>query len=352
MRLLWIGQDAGESQAGDAIYDRRMISEIRRLGHDVEVVSPRRVGRLAEAIHLLRGLPYYRARYEEAGFRDRLRTIAADFDHVICSWEPFDRHAALLGRPVLPILHNLTSQALPAMFPGRRSARLLAAGAARWERRLFATPTISGVGLLGAGDLDHVRRVAPDLPTLYLPPGLPTAAPLSADAAVRAEIWISGSHGWWPKRRDAIAFAREAVAAGFDLPVVADDLPTEAAALLRAGPPPIVDGKTIRFGLVTDRFTAGHKLKIGHYLAHGAIVLGFVDLTADFRDLPDHELFVRRIADIPDLVATVRTFERMDSVDLAGRLERFRRAAAERLSWTGSAARLVDFVQRNIEHGA
>jgi hypothetical protein len=116
------------------------------------------------------------------------------------------------------------------------------------------------------------------------------------------EIVISGTYGWRPKRRDADLFAQNYAAIDIRLPARAGDLgihslSPEAIRLLQPLPlPSETDNQSaMRFGVIADRFQAGHKLKILAYLANNQIVLSCADISFDFDHLPDSNLFVRRI---------------------------------------------------------
>src|SRR5690349_21566862 len=118
MRIFWIGKEPTDGQAGDEVFDRKTIAACRALGHTVDLFHPARVSRGREIANLVAGLPHHRARFACSRSLAAIREQAATYDVVICSWEPFDILARDLTPPAILILHNVTSRALPNMFPG------------------------------------------------------------------------------------------------------------------------------------------------------------------------------------------------------------------------------------------
>ena len=152
---------------------------------------------------------------------------------------------------------------------------------------------------------------------------------------------LCGSYGWFPKRRDVIAFARDYAAVADRLPIVADGLPPGAAGLMPHVLASERAGSAIRFGVITDRFVAGHKLKTGYYLANNAIVLSFADVTEDFADIPDHDFFIRRISDAREIGRHVAAVAAEEPRHLRARLETFKQRCAETFSWQRVARSLL-----------
>lgn len=342
MRLLWIGKAAGSGAAGDEVYDRKIIAELERAGHCVERIAPVQVSRQRELRNMIRGVPYYRARYQSPDNLSRLREAARGYDAVICSWEPLDGLAFDLGVPVVPILHNVTSQSLVAMSPANPIARLLASGARAWERRAYGSGRFPAIAVLAEADAAQVRKVARGVPVIYAPPGLPLGPALVVDAAFRSEILISGTFDWRVKRRDILALATEWRELDAPLPVFADPMPVAAEAAFRPRPMADVDASVaIRLGVVPDRFSAGYKLKAGSYISANAVVVSFSDIYGDFAGLPDASLFVRHIKHARDIGPLAAEFAAMPADRLRQRFQAFRAAASERFSWTKSAARIA-----------
>jgi hypothetical protein len=93
--------------------------------------------------------------------------------------------------------------------------------------------------------------------------------------------------------------------------------------------------------LITDRFVAGHKLKIGYYLANNAIVLSFADVAEEFADIPDHEFFIRRIGDARHISRHVAAVSAEEPRHLCIRLATFKERCAEAFSWHRCARSLL-----------
>ncbi|MET3925019.1 hypothetical protein [Devosia sp. 2618] len=343
-RILWVGKAAESGEAGDEIYDRKMIAALRALGHSVSHVAPRRVSAVRELANLVRGVPHYRSRYQTRHNVDLVRQASRECEVAICSWEPFDMLACQLDCPTIPILHNVSSSALPAAFPNSLIAKALAGRAESWERLAYSSGRFHAIGVLSLADRDRLQQLAPHANVVHLPPGLPPVVPLAADAVFRSDIIVSGTYDWRPKRRDIIAFAREYAASGARWPVYADKLPNEAAVLLS---PRLLGALTadaaIRIGMVPDRFVAGHKLKVGSYIAANAIPLSMVDIWSELGEGPDDPL-VRRLSSISEIGNHVRALEAIPADTLRGRWLEFQAKTAEKFSWERSAASLSQLV--------
>lgn len=337
------GQALGSGQAGDEVYDREIVAALRHAGASVDRIAPERVSRAGAIAGLLAGVPHQRNWYASRRNVRRLRAAAEDADLVFCSWEPLDRLAAVIRRPVIPILHNITSRALPALYPGRPDARLLAWRAARWERQAYRSRHFPGIAVLARQDAEFVAGLPGAPPIFYAPPGMPRPVPLSDTATFRPEIVLSGTYDWAPKHRDILAFARDYARLPSVWPVHADALPGGAAALL--GPRPFAakdSGAGMRIGIIPDRFQAGHKLKTTFYLAHNALVLSYADVSADFAGLPDASFFIRRVWTASEIAGAMTELSAMEPAGLRARFEGFKAACAARFSWARSAATLLE----------
>lgn len=346
MRMLWVGKASEDGAAGDEVYDRKIISAIKARGVDVAQVSPERVSKAQEGFNLLAGGAYYRASYAAAANHRRLADASAHCDVAICSWEPFDALASRLSIPVIPILHNITSRSLPAMFPGHHVAGFLARRAGIWERRTYGSSgPFAAIAVLARADEAYVRTLRHDGGVLYAPPGLPPEMELDPHATFRPEIVISGTYDWRPKRRDVILFAQELAGLPAAPTVHAEALPDEAARLLAQKP---IDQRpdAIRLGLIPDRFKAGYKLKAGYYLANNCIVLSYADVRDDFASIPDAPFFVRKIDHARDIANHLREIEAVEPEMLRKRMKAFRNACASAFSWTASADVLLNAAQR------
>jgi glycosyltransferase involved in cell wall biosynthesis len=349
VRIFWIGQAPYDEGAGEEVVDRKLKAALGRLGHTIDTFSPRPVSRLNEVVNLsLRRMPYYRARFESTESRRVIRAISRDYDAVVASWEPFDGLALDSPRPTVLLLHNITSSAIRSVFPTHPLARYLARRGERWERRAYGDPRLRAVATLSVNDQRYVQSLSRGTPVLYTPPGMPPIAELADDARFVPELLLSGTYGWFPKRRDVLAFAREYAALPGRIPLLADGLPEQAA--LQLAPRPLASAEptsAIRLGLISDRFESGHKLKTAYYLANNAIVLSYADVSKDFESLPDHTFFVRRIHAAADIARHVDELRAVPAEQLRTRMRRFKQACQERFSWDGSARVLAAAIEQS-----
>jgi hypothetical protein len=340
---LWIGKQPTSGESGDEVFDRKVIAACRGDGHEVGLFYPEQVGRLSELVNLLTGVPYYRSRFFSSRNLREIQQRFKEYDVVVCSWEPFDILVRSLRAPSIMILHNVTSRALPALFTGNFLVSLAAARAAAWERSSYRTGRFHAIGVLSRRDYDYLSAL-PDSPhILLLRPGMPPHRELTAEAAVLREIVILGTFEWKPKHRDILRFAKEFAALGEHVPIQADGIPAEAAELLQPFlTPSAPDSLTaLRFGLITDRFEAGHKLKTLAYIADNKIVLTFADVSFDFTEIPDYEFFIRRVNSVAELVDQIDGFMRMPATLLRNRFRAFQSHCARIFTWDGVAQDLL-----------
>lgn len=343
MRIFWIGKAAADGLAGDEIFDRKTIAALRRQGHMVTALHPSRVSRLRETVNLLAGLPHYRSRFASSRNSALVHAAGASFDLSICSWEPLDILAGVMPAPRVLIAHNITSLALPSMFPASRLAHLAARRAAAWECRTYTREHLASIAVLSRADRDYVASLPDAPPVLLTVPGMPPRVALADSAGFLPELVVSGTFDWRPKRRDAIQFLQEYSTVNDRLPLFGDALPDAAAYGIAIGPPPddAACSQAIRLGLITDRFTAGHKLKTLAYIARNQIVLSFSDVSRDFEDIPDSRFFLRQLHGVSGIMAIAREFQQQPAPELLARFLRFQQRCAETFSWDDVAARLA-----------
>jgi hypothetical protein len=343
VKILWIGQQPYNEGAGEEVVDRKLKAELRALGHQIDDFYPLPVSRVRELFNLsVRRLPYYRARFESAASVEAVRGISRSYDAAVVSWEPFDRLALESPIPVVLLLHNITSSAIRSVFPHNLLARYLANRSDLWEHRAYESRRLSAIATLSVADQRYVASIAQNTPVLYTPPGMPPVSELSADARFVPELFVSGTYGWFPKRRDVLAFAREYAACAAKLPVVADALPPAAQALVRPYAATLGDTThSIRLGLITDRFESGHKLKTAYYLANNAIVLSYANVSRDFEPIPDHGFFVRKISTASDIARHAAEVQAIEPAELRARLAAFKLSCQEKFSWRRSASVLA-----------
>ncbi|HEX5657158.1 MAG TPA: glycosyltransferase [Polyangiales bacterium] len=345
MKIFWIGQAPYDEGAGEEVVDRKLKAALVRLGHQIDTYSPKPVSRLREVVNLsLLRMPYYRARFESAESRRAIRAISRDYDAIVASWEPFDGLALDAPKPVVLLLHNITSAAIRSVFPTHPLARLLARRGERWERSAYGDRRVRAVAVLSVADQRYVQSLSRGNPVLYTPPGMPPLAPLAEHARFVPELLLSGTYGWFPKRRDVLAFAREyaGLPAAHKIPVLADGLPEQAVLQLAPRPSASADAtQAVRLGLISDRFESGHKLKTAYYIANNAVVLSFADVSKDFEGVPDHAFFIRRIRSATDIAQHVQELSALPQEQLRSRMLAFKAACQERFSWDASAGVLA-----------
>ena len=104
------------------------------------------------------------------------------------------------------------------MYPRSQLAKFLARRAASWERLIYRSPNVLAIATLSSKDRDYVSALSRARPVLLTIPGMPPLVPLAEDARMRAEIVITGTYDWRPKRRDVIRFAQEYARSGESLP--------------------------------------------------------------------------------------------------------------------------------------
>ena len=351
MRILWIGKQPTSGEAGDEVFDRKAIAACRALGHTIDLFHPARVSRPAEAANLIRLLPHHRARFAAASTIKAVADKARTYDVVICSWEPFDALVRRLSPASILILHNVTSRALPEMFPGSLIATWGARHVRQWERRLYRADRFAAIAALSRRDLEYVRGLGGGTRLALLPPGMPPCLPLAADARLVQEIVVSGTYDWVPKRRDALLFAQAYAGQQDRLPVRADGLPPDAMAGLAVRPMPSPDENSaaIRFGLITDRFEAGHKLKTLAYIAANQIVLSFSDVSFDFLHIEDHAFFIRRVSTIADIARHAEDIAALPAAVLRERFAAFQSRCARSFTWQAVATTLMNAARESLK---
>jgi hypothetical protein len=344
MRVLWIGSPSTSGNAGNEVFDARMIQALRAGGVEVRHVAPRPTRRVAQFSNYLRGIPHYRAAFESEDNHHRISDAAHGCDAAICSREFFDGLAAGLHLPVIPVLHNITSCSLRAIFPRNLVARPFVWTAARWERSLYTQhwPFIA-VAVLSRRDEAFVRRLR-SRSVLYTPPGMPSPLKLSSNAAFRPEMVLSGTYDWFPKRRDLAAFSRELASVQMPIKVAVDGALPKLKPPIESAPM-VADADAIRIGLVLDRFESGFKLKAQYYLSQNCIVLSYSDLSADFAQIPDAAFFVRRITHARDVAVVAAELAAIPASLLRRRMSAFSAACAAAFSWAKSAQVLLDGFQ-------
>ena len=334
-----------DASGGDTIVYRRWAEYISaRMAMETLELPP--INRGSQLWNVLRGAPPEAARYDGARNRALLRGRLAErrFDVVLFAHEstfPLSDEPALAGLRKVFFTQNVHS--LIARTDDSWAAKLMRPGAARFERRWYGDRSarlvcISQADLAGLRALDvHRSDVS------VAPPGAPPEAPLAASAALRPQAVITGSYGWWRKRRDLKRFAAERPA--LPVPILVRD---PAAAEILGGAEKVVLAQQIdwsggvRFGLVTDRFLGGFKLKAVEYVASNCIVLSLCDLSAEFQGLPHADEFVRHVRAKQEMADLMAGWIAAPDPARIERFRRFKAACMRRYAWDRCLAPLED----------
>lgn len=331
MTLLWLGKETSAGTGGDDIYEIKTKKALDDAGRSVTSLFVPKVSRARRIFNFLTGKPYYRELYFQPDIAAKVTQMAPQFESVIISWEPMDIYALYGTVQKTLILHNVTSDAVRQIFPGRFLANLLSRYARIWEAHIYNSDKVRSIVVLSKRDRDIVQEIAPKKPVFVAPPGAPPATDLSPAALLRCELVISGTFDWFPKKRDMQKFDREFAEAGLTYPVLTDGAQ-------------IGDGD-VRFGVITDRFAAGHKLKTMFYIANNCVVLSYCDVSSDFEDLPFSSRFIRRVENAAQLNSAIQSLKEQWNDELCGAFSIFKSACLARFSWKNTAAEIEEALE-------
>jgi hypothetical protein len=301
---------------------------------DVKVVTLGVAGRLGRLLNLFRSMPPEIARHIAAGNDALVRAgVRAHAPDVICLFNettfPAAPVAKASGAGVVLYPHNVHSRI--ADTHKTIATPLFAHATRRFERRYYGDPDISLV-CISKADADYLARNGVRAGVPVAAPGAPPSVPLAPGARVEAALLLTGAYGWWRKRRDIRAFAAEpadpAVACYaspgatryVDIPGARDAEGLDFAA-------------AIRFGVITDRFAGGFKLKSTEYVALNCAILSFCDIFEDFEGLPHAREFVRQVKSRAEAETIAKTMA-ADSDAVAPRFAAFKAACLERFDWS------------------
>lgn len=338
----------GNGNGGDEVMYSHSLKYIDRMGITYDVIELQPVSRTMKMLNLLR-LPAEIAGY--AGYQnvERVRNALAQsvYDSVIFFNEvtfpslPGGKHSGL--RPILAA-HNV--QSVVASSDPSPIVRATGFLARAFERRYYADPDVALV-CISQGDVDGLRAARIHRRDIAIaPPGAPPAADLVASAQILPVAVITGSYGWWRKKRDL----RRLAAGAWTLPqpILANDL--EALSIMgdKAERMEAMDwSSAVRFGIVSDRFVGGFKLKLLEYIANNCIVLACCDLSREVAALPHAAEFVRKISGLPEAAKVIAEL----SGDNRAMIERFRifkKACLERYAWDNCLQPLGETVRQNL----
>jgi hypothetical protein len=338
------------AHGGDEVVYRRSIEFLEReVDATFAIMELQPVGRWRRLGNLLR-FPPELARFAgpENDRRVSERLQAGGYANVLLFNEvTFPLLPVLTRHGLKPVLVAHNVQSVVASSDPSPIVRATAEIARRFERRYYDARGTTLVCISNT-DIAGLKAAGVDRHDVYLaPPGVPPAKPLAEHATVQRELMLTGSYGWWRKRRDLKRLAAEKWDA--TLPIVATD--ADALAMLGDRAAPLPDSfdwsAALRFGLVSDRFQGGFKLKVLEYIANNCVVLSYCDMSPEFGGIPDADLFVRHIGSMVEADAIGRELA-MDADQTVARFRIFKAAVMERFSWDRCLAPLADAVRASL----
>jgi len=344
----------GGANGGDEVIYKRSIAYLQRSA-DTELFELQPVGKVRQILEIFRGAPPEATRFTGGDNAERLAAVlaASSFD-VVCLFNEvtfsYAGQVKAAGIPVVLIAQNVHS--LVAATDPSAIARLLRPMAVAFERRWYADPGLALV-CISRADVEGLKAAGihrtKDL--WIAPAGAPPAKPLAAGAPILNEAVLTGSYGWWRKRRDLKAFA-----AGDSLgtPVLATD-PLALEILGDEGrkvEASEVDWSAgLRFGLITDAFVGGFKLKSLEYIANNCIVLSMSDIAIEYEGIPHAEEFMRITPTKAEARRAIESILAQPHEDVVERFREFKAACMARYEWEACLAPLGDAVTSRLSTG-
>jgi hypothetical protein len=330
---------------GDNIVHRRAIERLSAT-MDVKTVSLVTTGKIGRLLNLFQAVPAEVARH--VSWANRGIVVQAVSDHtpdVICLFNettfPVLPSAKPSGIGVVLYAHNVHSRIvdtdkslLSVMFrPATRA----------FERRFYGDPDVDLV-CISEGDARYLSKSGVRFEAPVAAPGAPPDVPLKPGASIEAALVVAGGYGWWRKRRDLRRFA--AARTDPEVQVYASPSAFEEAELPGAQTIEDLDwSSAIRFGVITDQFAGGFKLKAAEYVALNCAVLSFAEISADFEGLPYADLFVRLVTSRREAEIIAKTMAR-SAEPLAAHFAIFKDACLKRFDWAHSLDPLVAAVTK------
>lgn len=344
---MWIGPHEAPRLSGEVVYDRK-ISPYLSSHADVEFFLPSRLGRAREFLNLVLGRPLGRAAYKTTQNIADAVQYAKWADVVVCSWENFDFLTSSVNRPVVLILHNVSSDGIRETLGNKQLAKWMAFRTTKHEICTYNQANIKGILTLSRRDQRLIQSMGVKVPVECAPPGAPEPpVPLAPNAVFEPELTLSGSYDWHVKRRDLGRFIDES--RSFGIKISTDDpLPEDSQVGSIVTPArfnePSFCSKRIRIGVIPDRFVMGHKLKVGFYVAHNAIVVCYADIRDEYAELPFADRFVQNVSNANDIMRIVAELKTMPSAQLRAEFSEFRSGFFGKFSWKNAGERLVETV--------
>ena len=326
---------SSDAMGGDEVVYRRITKYIASL-MELEVLELAGISRPMQVLRAAQGNPLEVTRYLSRQNAEALRArlAASPFDVVCFAHEAtFALSTAVEDPAIHRVFYAHNTHSLLAATDPSALGRLMRPIATAFERRWYGDPKAALV-CISRGDVAGLRAAGVMRDDIYLsPPGAPPTEPLSDQARVIGEAVLTGSYGWWRKRRDLKTFA---AGPPIDAPILATD---PLAVEILGGQARLVRNEEVdwslglRFGLITDRFLGGFKLKSVEYVARNCMVLSCCDLSPDFEGLPHAGEFVRLVSGKAEVAAELRRLSEGPHEDLLARFRLFKAACLERYRW-------------------
>jgi hypothetical protein len=364
VRLLWVQRQPALDDGGDSVYDRKL-QQALAAQHDITPYPLGRNGRLKQLVSAaVRLSPPEQWGFGGDGDVEKVRNLLRQgFDAIVFSHEHLDAFAARLRPhteiPFVSVRHNVSSDAMASILGADTPAGgLYRALSERQERRALRGPLFQTVTAISTRDRELLRKIGQRDDVGLVLPGAPPPAPLHPSATCARDLVISGTFDWFPKARDLKAFARDFAAAPipdaqvYVSPGVPNDIRAALAAHIDSS---LEQGKHIRFGLITDRFTAGHKLKTAAYIMNNCAVLSYAQVLHDFEHLPNAARWIRQIGSIGDIAAVMQAFAERPAAELRAELAELKAAIGTQFAWSTQAealSRVIGRAQRKPVHEA
>ena len=342
----------GGAHGGDEVIYRRSFAYLQR-DYDTRIVELTSVGRPRQILEIARGAPPECTRYTGPENAQLLTRVLAEeqFD-VVCLFNEvtfsYLAQVKAAGVPAVLVAQNVHS--LVAATDPSPIARLFRPIAVGFERRWYADPAAALV-CISRADVQGLKVAGVDRGAdLWIaPPGCLPAKPLVAAAPVLAEAVLTGSYGWWRKRRDLKSFVGGPPALG--LPILAAD-PVALEILGEQGQAIDTDSVDwsagLRFGLITDAFVGGFKLKSLEYIANNCVVFSLSDIFVEYEGLPYAEEFVRITPTKAEAKRAIETTMGLPAREVVERFLVFKAACMERYEWEACLKPLGEAVKSRV----
>lgn len=354
MRLLWIHRESAEAEGG-AIYDDKMRRALSAAGHEI---TPYALKRNKRARQLARAAAHASlpeqygvgCAQDEAALR---ALLAQPFGAVVFSHEHLDAMAARLrphaGAPFVSIRHNVTSDAM-AQILGDAPAlgKLYRTLAERQERAALRGPLFDGIVAVSERDRALLKTLSGGREIALAMPGAPPAVDLAEGAPCMRALAISGTFDWFAKAKDLRAFTAAHAADPLSEArlYISDGAPAAIRASLKANSESeLAWGEAIRFGLITDRFAAGHKLKTAAYLMNNCAVFTFAPVIHDFAFSPLAARWIYKVQTIADIRAIMNAVMLRPAAELREELTALKGEIAVHLAWERQAQAIAALLE-------